>query len=83
MNPKRNFTVLTFLLKKLKCLKRVAVGATGLLNNEPEAQFRGFDIFSSEKQKSSKRVAVGAMGLLNNEPEPQFRDFDIVHLTKT
>ena len=27
-----------------KCLKRVAVGATGLLNNEPEAQFRGLGI---------------------------------------
>ena len=52
MNPKRNFAVLTFCRqqKKQKCLKRVAVGATGLLNNEPEAQFRGFDICRQQKK---------------------------------
>ena len=33
-----------FSLKNEIDLKRVAVGATGLLNNEPEAQFHGFDI---------------------------------------
>ena len=30
-------------------LKRVAVGATGLLNNEPDAKFRGFDITKNIK----------------------------------
>ena len=46
-----------FLLEKNKIgLKRVAVGATGLLNNAPEAQFRGFDIFlkKSPNENSSQ-----------------------------
>ena len=77
MNPKRNFVDMF----RKQCLERVAVGATGLLNNEQEAQFHGFDNFR-KKTKYFKRVAVGAMGLLNNEPEAQFRGFDILHLTK-
>ena len=81
MNPKRNFVVLTFFVKH-KCLKRVAVEATGLLNNEPEAQIRGFDICSSKKHKFLKRVAVGATGLSNNEPEAQFCGFDVFRKTK-
>ena len=56
------------------------MGATGLLNNEPEAQFHGFDIFSY-RNKCLKRVAVGATGLFNNEPEAQLRGFDIFRKT--
>ena len=41
--------------KLTKCLKPVAVGATGLLNNEPEAQFRGFDICRQQKNTNSQK----------------------------
>ena len=40
-----------------KYLKRVAVGATGLLDNEPEAQFRVFDIFL-KNTNSQKRISI-------------------------
>ena len=43
-----------------KCLKRVAVRATGLFNNEPEAQFRGFDI--TKNIKTSNVLKTGRRG---------------------
>ena len=43
-------------------LKRVAVEPTGLLNNEPEAQFHGFDTCFVKKTKVLKTGRRGSYG---------------------